>query len=86
MDKAFTAIAFQSLEKTSLLNFGAQLLNGCILISINYEVNLKISKNLQFAVFVCFFQELSKELHGLNGAGCPQSAGYSNLPAIGRAK
>jgi len=54
-------------------------------ISINCKVNLKSNKNLQFMVFVSLFQERLKRITGLNSAGCPQSAGNSNLRAIGQA-
>lgn len=54
-----------SVEKPGLFNFCAQFLNGCILISINYEVNLKITKKLQLAVFVSLFQEHLKKIPGV---------------------
>jgi len=38
---------------------------GCVLISINYEVNLKSRKNLQFAVFVSWFEEHLKRIAGV---------------------
>ena len=54
-----------SVEKPSFFNFCTQFLNTCILISINYEVNLKISKKLQFEVVVSLFQQHFKRILGV---------------------
>ena len=54
-----------SAEKPSFLNFCAPFLNSYILIAINYEVNLKISKKLQFAVVVSLFPKRFKRIAGV---------------------
>ena len=61
--------------KPRLFNFCAQFLNGSVLVSINYEINLKISKKLQVVVFVSLFQERLKRIPEVE---------FCWLPAIGR--
>ncbi len=38
---------------------------GCVSIAKNYEVNLKTNKNLQFAVFISWFEEHLNSLPGV---------------------